>query len=381
MDSRDLKIGLALSGGGVRAAAYHAGVLKALAEHNLLENVTHNSTVSGGSLFLGLVYHFSNMQWPTSYAYKKDIYPAIKKLLCSTDIQLNSAFRLLKPHNWKFILSRATILSESIHEMWGVKATLNDIPNSPTWSINGSTAETGKRFRFKGISAGDYKLGYTLAKEYKLANAMAMSAAFPVGIGPLFFDASQHSWEIPKKYQTSNDACPPANFKKIHLYDGGVYDNLGIEPLFNIGTQSYKKHSDINFLIVSDAGAPFCQQPIPSPFSWKRMNKLLDIIQEQTRALRVRSFVAFLRKNYETNQNCDGMYLQIGSNPVTKLAKHMVSPNTQPSYSQWLKAESVQKAAKYRTTLSKFKEKDFELISRHGYETFLWNQRAWGPPK
>ena len=192
MDNRNLKIGLALSGGGVRAAAYHAGVLKALAEYDLLEKVTHSSTVSGGSLFLGLVYHFSKMQWPTSSAYKSDIYPAIQNILCSRDLQLNAAFRLLKPHNWKFILSRATVLSESIHEMWGIKATLNEVPRSPIWSINGSTAETGRRFRFKGISAGDYKLGYTLAEDYKLANAMAMSAAFPVGIGPLFIDASQY---------------------------------------------------------------------------------------------------------------------------------------------------------------------------------------------
>lgn len=53
----DTKIGIALSGGGVRAAAFHAGVLKRLAERGLLEHVAHVSTVSGGSLFTGLVFH------------------------------------------------------------------------------------------------------------------------------------------------------------------------------------------------------------------------------------------------------------------------------------------------------------------------------------
>lgn len=215
MDRKNLEIGLALSGGGVRAAAYHAGVLKALAEHNLLEKVTHSSTVSGGSLFLGLVYHFSEMKWPSSDKYRKDIYPAIKNLLCSRDLQLNAIYRLLKPHNWKFILSRAIVLSESIHEMWGVKATLSDIPQSPIWSINGSTAETGRRFRFKGTSAGDYKLGYTSVDDYKLANAMAMSAAFPVGIGPLFFDARTREWGRQKKFKSSEEKFPTISFKKF----------------------------------------------------------------------------------------------------------------------------------------------------------------------
>jgi NTE family protein len=44
------KLGLALSGGGFRAAAFHLGVLKRLREVKLLENVKVLSTVSGGSI-------------------------------------------------------------------------------------------------------------------------------------------------------------------------------------------------------------------------------------------------------------------------------------------------------------------------------------------
>lgn len=44
------QLGLALSGGGFRASAFHLGVLKRLAEIGLLERVRVLSTVSGGSI-------------------------------------------------------------------------------------------------------------------------------------------------------------------------------------------------------------------------------------------------------------------------------------------------------------------------------------------
>lgn len=55
-------IGLAHSGGGVRAAAFHPGVLQYLAEQCLLEQVTRISSVSGGSLFAGLVWRTHGQQ-------------------------------------------------------------------------------------------------------------------------------------------------------------------------------------------------------------------------------------------------------------------------------------------------------------------------------
>lgn len=44
------KIGLALSGGGYRAAAYHIGTLRALDRLGILDNIDVISSVSGGSI-------------------------------------------------------------------------------------------------------------------------------------------------------------------------------------------------------------------------------------------------------------------------------------------------------------------------------------------
>ena len=49
-------IGIALSGGGIRATIFHLGLFKWLAENGLLEEVKRVSSVSGASLCVGLIY-------------------------------------------------------------------------------------------------------------------------------------------------------------------------------------------------------------------------------------------------------------------------------------------------------------------------------------
>ena len=48
--TKNLKIGLSLSGGGYRAAIYHLGTFRKLREMGILENVDVISTISGGSI-------------------------------------------------------------------------------------------------------------------------------------------------------------------------------------------------------------------------------------------------------------------------------------------------------------------------------------------
>lgn len=63
------RIGLALSGGGYRAAAYHIGALRALHKLGVLGKVDVISSVSGGSLSnLFIKYHnLSNIRLLNSY--------------------------------------------------------------------------------------------------------------------------------------------------------------------------------------------------------------------------------------------------------------------------------------------------------------------------
>ncbi|MGP8476439.1 patatin-like phospholipase family protein [Burkholderia sp. PR2] len=188
-------IGLALSGGGVRAAAFHAGVLRYLAEQQLLADVAHVSSVSGGSLFVGMVFRLADYRWPSSQAYQSDVFPRFRQTLTKQSLQWSAAARLLlNPLNWRFLLSRANVVAQAIEALWDVRKPLSAIGTSPVWSINCTMGETGRRFRFKGVTMGDYELGYAGVEDFGLARAMAISAAFPGGIGPLTVNSEEYEW-------------------------------------------------------------------------------------------------------------------------------------------------------------------------------------------
>jgi NTE family protein len=367
------EVGLALSGGGVRAIAFHSGVVRWLAEQEALETVRHVSSVSGGSLFTGLIIRLCGYRWPTSQQYLEQVLPNIRILLTEKSLQFDAALRLFaNPLNWRYALSRANVLASSIEHLWSISATLDDLPGSPVWSINGTTAENGRRFRFKERRIGDYEIGYAAAGHFKLAEAMAVSAAFPFGIGPLRIRTTSYRWQKRPSWHVSSEKTIEPEFKSLHVYDGGVYDNLAMETFFDVGTQKIKaEHTvPIDFLIVADASAPFYRRPIPGPLHPWRMKRIADIGFDQARALRVRSFVSFLRSNPDF-----GMMVQAGSDPVSCIERYAKKEDSGAIKStlEWLVPAKVDRAASYKTTLRRMYKEDFDLIAEHGYQTAAWN--------
>lgn len=369
-------IGLALSGGGVRAAAFHAGVLRYLAEEGILEDVVHVSSVSGGSLFAGLVFHLANYSWPTSPAYLSEVFPRFRQTLTTQSLQWSAVARLVRnPINWRFVLSRANVLAQTIHGLWGVAARLNTLPRHPVWSINCTTGETGLRFRFKNKTIGDYALGYADADDFSLARAMAISAAFPGGIGPLTVKTNSFKWSKRERWGVGEPEAYQPPFKRLHLYDGGLYDNLGIEPMFDVGQQRLKNddvlRSSITYILVSDGGAPLPRKTIPHPLNPFRFKRIADIALAQTRALRVRAFVNFLQEHPTS-----GAYIGIGadaSSSVQRLSKGREALASELLAQTWLSAAEAERAAAYSTNLCRMTESDFDLLAQHGYETAKWN--------
>ena len=370
----DRHIGLALSGGGTRAMAFHAGVIRYLAEVGVLQHVNHISSVSGGSLLVGLILNSSGWKWPTAVEYRTAALPYIRQMLTEKDLALHAIQRLIRPANWRYMLSRANIIADAIEHLWSIDARLADLPDEPVWSVNATTSETGRRFRFKQTAGGDYELGYADAAEFKVAHAMAVSAAYPGVIGPFVIEVNRYEWrkrddwDLPKEAEQT--IAPP--FANLHLYDGGIYDNLGTEPLFDSGKQCAKEGTD--FILVSDAGAPL-RQIGPAWFRPFRLKRVADIIGEQTRALRVRSFVNFL-----LNHPGDGAYIQIGAQAEKKLRSYGRQNAAAAELllrDQWLSGSDVARVAGYRTTLRQMDKADFDLIEQHGYETAKWNLRLF----
>lgn len=369
------RIGLALSGGGVRAMAFHCGVLRWLAETQRIERVVHVSSVSGGSLLTGLVFKLSGWRWPTAKEYLETVMPAARHLLTNSSLQWAAIRRLLLPWNWRFILSRANVISQVIERQWGVDARLEQLAQAPDWSVNATTAETGKRFRFKQRGCGDYEIGYAPAAQFKVADAMAVSAAFPGGIGPLVIRPQAYTWKKRPTWDGPAQSLSTVElpYKRLHLYDGGVYDNLGMEPLFDVGRKKYK--ADIDYLVVSDAGAPFERRSpntILNPF---RLKRIMDITMEQVRALRLRAFMPFLLE-----QPGRGAYVQIGVEAQTGIQKLLKEIPGQRSSAaaellkkQWMSDSEVSLAAQEPTSLAQLSPKAFDRLEAHGYESAKWS--------
>ena len=256
------------------------------------------------------------------------------------------------------MLSRSNLLAKELIENWGFDVPLSRLPTTPgapghpEWSINGTTAENGKRFRFKGTQIGDWDLGYAYAPNFPLGCALAVSAAFPVGFGPLAIDPEEFEWRKKPWGAPGAPQVVKLPFRRLHLYDGGLYDNLGAESFFNPGTQQPKHTGD--YIIIVDAGAPLGTGMEAGPLSPFRVKRLLDIMSDQCRALRVRPFVNYLQQN-----PTEGSFLAIGA-PV----------HGDDCTSAFAKS--------FPTSLKRLSVQDFRRLSNYGYEVVVETEKRYG---
>ena len=370
MVKNDLKLGIALSGGGVRAAVFHLGVLGRLAADGLLEKITRISTVSGGTLVTGLIYSIAGNKWPTSDFYLKECLTQTQHYLTKTNIQSNALFRGIAKLGY-IIQGGANSISKSMQGCWGISGSLNDIPLEPRWVLNATTYESGKNWRFiPQRRMGDYLINYVEKPRIPLTDAMAASAAYPGLIGPLALDTKKFSW-FKFKGQKRIDTQP--QFKRLHLWDGGIYDNLGVEALFKIQDED-NYQDDFNFLVVSDASSAIETRKYPIRF-WKRAYRLLKVAMDQVRSLRARTLI----NHFETHIN-SGVYLKIGNTGRKILAaggieKESIDKLTRNS----LSLNDAKSAEDFKTTLRKLTVPEYDLLYRHGWEVANFTLQARCP--
>ena len=250
------KIGLALSGGGYRAAAYHIGTLRALNRLGILDKVDVISAVSGGSITAAY------------YALHKDNYEKfessfIKKLqrgvLCSTIIYLLLVLSiplligfllgwwLVIPEViillicWYQILPVSYFIESSYNRLFFQKRKLSDLPQSPVIAINATDVANGKLYTFSQLKMGGYTYyqngDYTTSPfdhtQFPIAKAVMASSCVPFAFSPI---------KISREFCKENTEIPI-------LIDGGLYDNQGTHKL---SMSNSRYHAD--YIIVSDAG-------------------------------------------------------------------------------------------------------------------------------
>src|ERR1043166_794306 len=79
-----MKIGLALSGGGFRAPLYHLGLVRFLRDAGILNQVTHITSVSGGSIMAAHLV----LKWKQYTGSAEDFDQAAAKLLAFTRLDV-----------------------------------------------------------------------------------------------------------------------------------------------------------------------------------------------------------------------------------------------------------------------------------------------------
>ena len=370
MTKDELEIGIALSGGGVRAAVFHLGILSRLAEDGLLEKITRISTVSGGTLVTGLVYSIAGNKWPTSDFFLKQCLEQTRYYLTKRDIRLNAIFwGIIQPKD--FIQKRANLISKSIQNCWKISGNLNDIPYHPRWILNATTYESGKNWRFiPQRRMGDYVVNHVENPNIPLADAMAASAAYPGLIGALALDTRKYNWF---KFRGETREPTQQKFSELHLWDGGLYENLGVEALFKIEDKC-PYPDDCNFLVVSDASNPI-EFEKHSIRPLKQARRFIAISLDQVRSLRARILI-----NHFKNHKNSGIYFKIGNTgrkilEDVKASNKLINELTENS----LSADEAKSAEDFETTLRKLTEAEYDLLYQHGWEVANFTLQARCP--
>ena len=348
-----MRIGLALSGGGIRATVFHLGVLSRLARQSLLEDVAFLSTVSGGSLCAALVRSCSGNSWPASDQYLEHTAPKARHLLTGRSLA-RAGVRHMLLFPWTMRRGRALALAGALGDRWSVAGLLSDLPDSPGWIINATCYQTGRNWRFMKKRMGDYVSGHVAFPRLPVAQAVAASAGFPGLVGSLRIDTADFEWFTFGAEHAPRPHVP--RFRTLALWDGGVYDNLGVEALFKPG-RGYR--DGVDFLIVSDASAPLGTETrtVRAPL------RLLDVATDQVRGLRARSVVSHLQDNPGT-----GAYLRIG-NTEERICREAGRPEMVERIGDGsLSAAQVREAAQVGTTLRRFARREHDLLFAHGYQ-------------
>jgi len=225
--SRD-GVGLCLSGGGYRAMLFHAGALWRLNELGWLPRLSFVSSVSGGSITAGVLavkwlgLHFGDDGAATNF--DAEIVRPLRALADHT-IDVSSVLTgILVPGT---TVGKRTTASLRRH-LFGT-ATLADLPDNPRFILTATNLHSGSLWRFSKPYMRDWQVGRVLKPEVPLAQAVAASAAFPPVLSPVTLEVDRGAWDPFETNPRGNTGPWPP--RKIKLSDGGVYDNLGLQPV------------------------------------------------------------------------------------------------------------------------------------------------------
>ena len=266
---------LSLSGGGFRATLFHAGALIRLNELTLLRQVNRFVSVSGGAIALGcLAMHWTKLNWADERATNlKDVFVDPLRKLCTKRFDIPAILEgVIQPSR-----PPSDVLRRAYQRHVFGDVQLDSLPARPQFIFQATNLATGRAFRFTRDYVADYLIGSAPSTGISLATAVAASTAFPPLLSPLYLKIDPAGFKkLPGALLHDREEFR----RNLRLTDGGVYDNLGLEPAWDSET-----------VLVSDAGSPF-EHSAALGMNWYRQAvRAMDIATAQSRALRKRWLV------------------------------------------------------------------------------------------
>jgi len=279
---------VALSGGGLRAANFSIGSLLALEQipfgkSNLLNEVDYISSVSGGGLAAGAYVAgilSKDCQTRSEFVLKKYL-SENKKIVESLGagfLENGNFFKLINPKLWFTTLDRGDALQDTISKQYFTLPNFIEdcgntvskskevrlghifvpssqsstvVPTTPYLIANSTNRTNGEIVSFTpahlentGISCYTHRMKKQAIDEgfyheLPLAVGIRSSASFPVGIVPATYDIESRSESDNPEYCKSLNSA--SNWQHLHLTDGGVSDNLGVNTALDILNFEHKK--------------------------------------------------------------------------------------------------------------------------------------------
>jgi NTE family protein len=335
--NRRAGVALCLSGGGYRAALHHLGGLTRLNELGVLPRVDTISAVSGGSIFAAFLAQRLR-PWPAEPLTDWNERVA-EPFRAFTSKNIRTAWVLRRALPWRWFDS--TVAVESLARRYRrdvVQLSLAELPERPSFVFSATDMSFGVNWVSERTRVGSYMAGHTNgAPDWPAARAVAASSCFP----PVF-DPLPTGLEPAQLTGGMAPAGPKrdALVRGLRLSDGGVYDNMGLEPV-------WKDHAT---LLVSDGGATFDFEPDAGLF--KRLGRYQGIVGRQAGAVRKRWLIASFQEDV-----MDGAYWGIGSHPKSY-------DRAATTYPDELIDEVI---SEVRTDLDRFSEAEASVLVNHGY--------------
>ena len=268
-------IALCLSGGGYRAMLFHVGALWRLNEAGYLAKLDRVSSVSGGSITAGVL----GVAWSTldfdgvgvAQGFQERLVAPLRRMAGRTIDFPAVALGLLLPR---------TTIGDRIakayrRDLFG-RATLQDLPDTPRFVFDATNLQSGALWRFQKPYMRDWRVGEVKAPRLELATAVAASSAFPPFLSPVVLNLDESMYT-----PSSGDGLQRSPFTtRVHLTDGGVYDNLGLEAVKQFAT-----------ILISDGGGHLTDVGKPRRIWPLHALRVLGVIDNQVRSLRKRGAI------------------------------------------------------------------------------------------